>query len=160
MRVSLQRPWRAQVAIASDGASRGARSLQLESPLLSRGVLFSRPQALRHTAPRSSSHRSSVAPLLVHRHREAFVYRSADIMQADWQTVSEGKWQRPEPMPILEGSSLLWALRRSTRKGGHIVKRLLYISDCMPAIIAVWVDRYSHKAGAPKGMKHLNRAAW
>ena len=54
-----------------------------------------------------------------------------------WRTVSAGRWQREETMPILEGRSLVWALRHRLRNSASFGQRCLFLTDSLTQALAL-----------------------
>ena len=54
-----------------------------------------------------------------------------------WRTVSAGRWQREETMPILEGRSLVWALRHRLRSSASFGQRCLFLTDSLTQALAL-----------------------
>ena len=43
----------------------------------------------------------------------------ASLLDDNWVVVSAGCWEREEPMPVLEGRALVWALRHEARSASE-----------------------------------------
>ena len=54
-----------------------------------------------------------------------------------WRTVSAGRWQREETMPILECRSLVWALRHRLRSSASFGQRCLFLTDSLTQALAL-----------------------
>lgn len=54
-----------------------------------------------------------------------------------WHKVDSAKWDRVEPIPILEGRSLVWLMQHLARSKKNLGRKHLVLSDSMSATLAL-----------------------
>lgn len=63
-----------------------------------------------------------------------------------WHKVDSAKWDRVEPIPILEGRSLVWLMQHLARSKKNLGRKHLVLSDSMSATLALAKGRSSKGA--------------
>lgn len=75
--------------------------------------------------------------------RASFPEVDLDFIGEDWSEVEGSRWDRVEPIPILEGRALVWLLQHLARSQRNLGKKHLVLSDSMSAILAISKGRSS-----------------
>ncbi|CAK0838131.1 unnamed protein product [Prorocentrum cordatum] len=68
------------------------------------------------------------------------------LLRRDWKIVGRYKWNVEEPMPILEGRAILYALRHALRNVQNFGRRIAVLGDALVAACAVSKGRSDSRA--------------
>ena len=71
---------------------------------------------------------------------------SPEFLDRQWHRVESNAWCRHEPIPILEGRTIVWLVQHLARSQANHGKRHMIISDSMTAILALSKGRGHSKA--------------
>ncbi len=75
--------------------------------------------------------------------RAPFPEVDLEFIGESWTEVEGSRWDRVEPIPILEGRALVWLLQHLARSQRNLGKKHLVLSDSMSAILAISKGRSS-----------------
>ncbi len=64
----------------------------------------------------------------------------------DWKKVDSSKWDRTEPIPILEGRCVVWLLQHLSRSQKNLGKKHLLLTDSMSVVLALSKGRSSTRS--------------
>lgn len=64
----------------------------------------------------------------------------------DWAKVDGARWDRMEPIPVLEGRSVVWLMQHLARSQKNLARKPLILSDSMSVVLAVSKGRSSSRA--------------
>lgn len=91
------------------------------------------PESLHETAPRQ----------LECLGRGDYLEVPLDFIGNNWTKVDGAKWDRVEPIPVLEGRSVVWLLQHLARSQKNLGRKHLVLSDSMSVTLALTKGRSS-----------------
>ena len=69
-----------------------------------------------------------------------------EFLDRNWRRVESNKWHRAEPIPVLEGRTIVWLVQHLARSQANHGRRHLIISDSMTSVLALTKGRGNSRA--------------